>query len=88
MDEEMKETLYQIVDMIDTLGTKVDKLEKRMGNLEERMDRMEERMDRMENDIKDIKEEQKKTNDRLDVQAAMWGTHEEVIQQLKAKKII
>lgn len=95
MDDEIKSALYLIIDMIEGLGKKVDRLDERVGRLEERMDRLEqrmdsleERMDRVEKDIKDIKEEQKKTNDRLDTIASMYGSHEEAIRRLKAMKIL
>ena len=102
MDEEIKATLHLIVDMIDTLGKKIDRLETRMDSLETRMDSLETRMDRletrmdsletrmdrMENDIKDIKLEQNKTNERLDTIASMYGSHEEAIRRLKSMKIL
>ncbi len=92
MDQEIREGFLKIIEMIEALERKVDKigerLEKRIDGLEERMDRLEERMDRLEKDVSEIKEEQKIMNDRLDTIASMYGSHEEAIRRLKAKKIL
>ena len=99
MDQEIREGFLKIIEMIEALERKVDKigerlekridgLEERMDRLEERMDRLEERMDRLEKDVSEIKEEQKIMNDRLDTIASMYGSHEEAIRRLKAKKIL
>jgi outer membrane murein-binding lipoprotein Lpp len=88
MEQDIKDTLHLIVGMIDDLGKKVDRLETQVGSLETRMGRIEERMDRLEADVRDIKEGQRQTNDKLDAVISMYGDHEVFIRQLKMKKII
>lgn len=81
MEQEIKDTLHLLVGMIDELGKKVDRLDTRE-------ERLEIRMDRLEADVQDIKEEQKKMNDKFDAVISMWSDHEVFIRQMKMKKII
>ena len=91
VEQEIREGFLKIIEMMRHWRESRQnwrKTRKRIDGLEERMDRLEERMDRLEKDVSEIKEEQKIMNDRLDTIASMYGSHEEAIRRLKAKKIL
>ncbi len=94
-DQDLQHTLNQIVGMIDTLGKKVDNIQVSVDAMKQDIDTMKQDIDVMKQDIIDIKKdvasmkaEQNEMNDRLDTIASMYGSHEEAIRKLKARKIL
>ncbi len=87
-DQDLQHTLNQIVGMIDTLGKKVDNIQADVDVLKEDVRVIKEDVDSMKKDIASMKAEQNEMNDRLDTIASMYGSHEEAIRRLKARKIL
>ena len=87
-DQDLQHTLNQIVGMIDTLGKKVDNIEVNVDAMKQDIDVMKQDIIDIKKDVASMKAEQNEMNDRLDTIASMYGSHEEAIPMLKARKII
>lgn len=88
VDKDVEIVLHKIVGMIEDVAKKVDNMQNTMDVMQKDIDAMKKDIDVMKKDIDAIKQEQNEMNDRLDTIASMYGSHEEAIRRLKARKIL